>query len=582
MNEAVQNAPASVEDIQKDWHELTLRVAQLEAERLLLEQENKSLRGLVERAISYRQKSHTELVMMLTHLVSRLPINDAGVIVSRLVEHNNNVSQMLATLAKGIVDAASLPEPEMLKTLDQSKRELLSALKPVVEDLVKLESPLEPAMLQSLVVKPDLFVSPPVVRANRCYVKGFVPKERILKEFGEEALVFFIDRTTDAKLNPRPKLEEIALEFRGDFEAVFQQHPAYLASKRQELLQLFQRVQKSRANTEAARAQKNAFFRLSFLLELLHFYEHQSTEPHDVVFAHRLPGLVEQLVVTGPQEPLDEKMIQAGEELLHHIINPSHRQMVVNNIGKGGGTGKSLKFVLKLRGERLSEADEEQVIPEFIRHLIPLGQVPEPKRVSALLRLTNPAMQLVMARAILRSDRVAKEQAEALANAVSADLGIKEPLETAKVEQGDPVVMERQRAWAAIKNLISQRNEAVVVAAAIRERLHAKYDADEIKQSWVAITETDPLSLIRIFCQIPYLADGRTDPIARTIIESNVTRLTHEKYAATYKKVVNSLKSLFGARPDHPTLVNFLALVRWVDPEAANRLCADVGITVPV
>jgi hypothetical protein len=61
-----------------------------------------------------------------------------------------------------------------------------------------------------------------------------------------------------------------------------------------------------------------------------------------------------------------------------------------------------------------------------------------------------------------------------------------------------------------------------------------------------------------------------------------VTRLTHEKYAATHRKVVNSLKSMFAARPDHPTLVNFLALVRWVDPEAANRLGADIGMPLAV
>ncbi|HYG36650.1 MAG TPA: hypothetical protein VEC99_17785, partial [Clostridia bacterium] len=129
-------------------------------------------------------------------------------------------------------------------------------------------------------------------------------------------------------------------------------------------------------------------------------------------------------------------------------------------------------------------------------------------------------------------------------------------------------------------DLISRRTEANAVANAIRDRLHAKYDADEIRQSWITLTEADPMSLIRIFCHLPYLPTGKTDPIARTVLETYVTRLTHEKYAATYKKVVNSLKNMFAAKPDSPTLLTFIALVRWVDAEAANKLSADIGMPV--
>ena len=60
-------------------------------------------------------------------------------------------------------------------------------------------------------------------------------------------------------------------------------------------------------------------------------------------------------------------------------------------------------------------------------------------------------------------------------------------------------------------------------------------------------------------------------------METYVSRLVHEKYAAAYTKVVNSLRNIFNAKPDSPTLVNFLALVRWVNPEAASKICADVG-----
>ncbi|HWY73998.1 MAG TPA: hypothetical protein VN281_00190, partial [Verrucomicrobiae bacterium] len=116
------------------------------------------------------------------------------------------------------------------------------------------------------------------------------------------------------------------------------------------------------------------------------------------------------------------------------------------------------------------------------------------------------------------------------------------------------------------------------IAAAFRQRLHSKYDSDEIKQSWLTLIDADPMSLIRTFCQLPYLPDGRTDPIARTIMETYITRLTHEKYAATYNKVVNSLKNMYRAKPDSPTLVNFLALVRWVDPVSADRLSQDIGM----
>src|SRR5215467_8276536 len=92
---------ASVEEIQKGWHDLALRVTQLEAERAALEQENKALRFMIERTIEHRQKSHGELILLLTGLVSKLPINDVGAIVAKLVEHNSHVSETCAVLAKG-------------------------------------------------------------------------------------------------------------------------------------------------------------------------------------------------------------------------------------------------------------------------------------------------------------------------------------------------------------------------------------------------------------------------------------------------------------------------------------------------
>ena len=149
-----------------------------------------------------------------------------------------------------------------------------------------------------------------------------------------------------------------------------------------------------------------------------------------------------------------------------------------------------------------------------------------------------------------------------------------------KAEENLPPELERQIAWAKIKELIAQRTDPAAVAAAIRERLHAKYDADEMKQSWITLMEADPMSLIRVFCQLPYLANGKTDPVAQTAMETYATRLTHEKYGATYNKVLNSLKNMFHAKPDSPTLLNFIALVKWVSPESANKLTADIGMAM--
>ena len=571
---------APMEDIQKGWHELKLRVEQLEADRGALQRENHALRVLLERGIDHRQKSHSELVTILTTLVSKLPLNDVGVIVSRLVEHNTNVSHALAALINGTVEV-EIAQPEILKTLDQTKRDLLAALKQATEELAKLDPPLEKELLESLSADPKLFFSPRMVRANRCFAKGQLPRERVIREFGEEALICFKDMTTDPKLNPRPKPEEIVLAFRNDFEALFQQQADLLPNKRPQLEALYQQVQRSKAPTDQARALKSAFQRLSFAVELLHYYEHQNTEAPDVIFAQRLPTLVEQLGVAGPQAPLDEKLIQQVETLSAFVINPDHWLMIVNNVGKSGGVGKTLKYVLRLRCERV--ADLNHVVAEFVRHLIPppSEKPPSSQALAAVLRLLRPEMQRWVAKAIMNCDRIPKANAEALGKAIGAELGLT-GLEAKAPDQNAPSPeMERQQAWAKIKELIVKRTDAAAVASVIRDRLHAKYDTDEIRQSWITLTETDPMSFIRIYCQLPFRADGKTDPIARTVLETYVSRLTHEKYASTYHKIVTSLRTMFHAKPDSPTLLNFLALVKWANPEAATRLCADIGMPEP-
>ena len=394
-------------------------------------------------------------------------------------------------------------------------------------------------------------------------------------------MIFFKDMTTDPKLNPRPKPEEIVLAFRNDFETVFQQQAALIPNKRPQLEALYQRIQRSKGPTDQARAQKSAFQRLSFAIELLHYYEHQNTEAPNVIFAQRLPALVEQLGVTGPQEPLDEQLVLQVEALLAFVISPDHRLMIVNNVGKSGGAGKMLKHVLRLRGERV--ADLTRVVAEFVRHLIPPPpeKPPTSQALAALMRLLRPEVQRQVTKAIMTCDRLPKADAEALGKALGAELGLTGLEEEVRAPDALRPEVERQLAWAKIKELIAKRTDAAAIASVIRDRLHAKYDTDEIRQSWITLTEANPMSLIRICCQLPYRADGKTDPIARTVLETYVARLTHEKYAGTYLKIVTSLRTMFHAKPDSPTLLNFVALVNWSSPDAATRLCANVGMPVP-
>jgi hypothetical protein len=574
--ETTQSATvASSEQVQKEWNELTLRVKQLEAERTSQEQENKTLRTLLERVIEHRQKSHSELVLLLTALVSKLPMNDVGVIVSKLVEHNANVSEVCSVLIKGKSDAP-LPQPMVLKALNQTKQELSALIKTTVEELIASNSPLDAEQLKGFAARPETFFAPPAVRATRGFFKGQVPRERIVKEFGEGAVGLFNDMTT-GKLNPNPKLEEISLAFKSEFESLLPQS-SLPADKQKELRALHEQVQKSKTPTPEARAQKVLFLKLSFLLEMIHYYESEGGEAPDVIFAQRLPAIVEQLVVSGPQDPLDEKLLGLAESLMGHVINPDYRHAIVNNIGKGGGTAATLRHVLRLRTDKV--ADPDYFVTEFVKHLLPSKTAPKPEALTPIVRLIKPDIQRLVVFSIMDSDRLRKEEAEALGKAIGKELALSGLDAPRKLGATITPELERQLAWEKIKGLITSRAEPGAIATAIRQRLHARYDADEMKQSWVTLTEADPISLIRVFCQLPYLADGSTDPVARAVMETYVTRLTHEKYATVYNKVMNSLRNMHKANPHSPTLLNFLALVKWVDPEAANKLNADIGMAV--
>ncbi len=562
----------SLEEIQRGWNDLTVRVQQAERECTALAQENKTLRTLLERVVEHRKKSHGELVNLITTLVTKLPINDVGVIVSRLVEHSAAVNDVSAALINGRNEENML-QPAILKALDKTKRDLTAAIKPLVEELIRLQAPLDPAMLQALVTRPESFFAPAAVRAGRSFVKGQVAREQVVKDFGEEALIFFKDLTTDAKFNPRPKPEQIMLAFKSDFEALLQQNPDVAAARRAELVALHKKIRQSRAS----RAQKTAFLKLSFILELLHYYENQSTESPDVIFAQRLPPLVEQLVVTGDSDHLDENLIRQAEELLAFIINADYRQAVVNNFGKAGGAARTLRFVLTFRSAIFTEHDP--VTAEFVKHLLGAQPQPNPAALAAVLRLISADAQKTIVRAILNSDRLRREDAEALGKALIKELGLPEFPVTAKSKSGAAGDKTQMNAWGIIKELIASRASPNEITEAIRKQLHAKYDADEVKQSWLVLAESDPMSFVRVFCLLPYLPDGQTDPVARAVLESYANRLTHEKYAATYAKVVHALKNLFKVKADSPALVNFITLVKWVDPDSAAKIAKDIGIT---
>ena len=560
---------ASVEEIQKSWPDLTLRVQQLETGNTALEHENKVLRQLVERVIEHRKKSHSELVTLLTTLVSKLPLNDVGVIVSRLVEHNTQVGDISAALLHGKNDDAMM-QPAILKVLDKTKRDLKAAIQPLVEELIKLDAPLDGVMLQALVTDPDLFFTPASVRASRCFVKGQVPREKIVKDYGEEALIFFKDLTTDPKFNPRPKVAEILLGFAPDFEMLLQQNPNVVADKRNELVALHHRIRNSRS----ARAQKIAFLKLSFVLELLHYYENQNTESPDVIFAQRLPPLIEQLVVSSDSDVPDEKLILQAEALLSYIIAADYRKAVVNNFGKGSGLAKTQRLILTFRAMNFNEHDP--LTADFVKHLLALEKTPRPETFVVALRLLNADMQKVLIRAMINSGKLRKEDAEPLGKTIARQLGL--PETEVVVPKADATATPEQSGWEQIKAMIANRATPNDVTVAIRYRLHAKYDDDEVKLSWLTLSESDPMVFVRVFCLLPYMPDGQTDPIARAVLESYATRLTHEKYATTYAKVINALKNLFKVKADSPALVNFLALVKWVDPASAEKIAADIGM----
>ena len=568
----MQNVSAAVptlEEIQRDWPDVRLRLLDAEVQCHVLEQENKALRGLLEKVVEHRKKSHSELVTLITTLATKMPINDVGMIVTRLMEHGASVNEVCSAIISGRNEENFL-QPAILRALDKARGELTAAIKPLVEELIRLEAPLDPGQLLGLIDKPENFFTPAGRRANRGFVKGQVPREQLVRDFGEEALVFFKDMTTDAVHNPRPRPEEIMLAFKGDCDELLRQPSPLAEAKREGLLTLHRRVRQCRE----MRAQKEAFIKLSFVLELLHYYANQNTELPDVIFAQRLPPLVEQLVVTGENDPLDENRLQQVEALLAHIVNVDYRHAVINNFGKAGGAARTARFVLTFRAAVLT--DHNPITLDFVRHLIGAQKQPAVMPIAAVLRFLTTEGQQVMVRALLNTERLRREDGEILARELLRRLGLPElPVRAEASLPARPAV----NPWETIKEMISQRATPNDITNAVRKQLHAKYDTDEFKQSWLVLTESDPMTIVRVFSLLPNLPDGQTDPIARAVLETYASRLTHEKYLTTYAGVVGALRKLHKVKADSPALINFIALVRWVDPASADRIAEDVGIS---
>ncbi len=563
-------AVATLEEIQRDWPAVQSRLHDAEVQYRVLEQENQALRGLLQKVVEHRKKSHSELVTLITTLATKMPINDVGMIITRLMEHGASVNDVCSAIIQGKNEENFL-QPAILRALDKAKSELHAAIRPLVEELIRLEAPLDPVQLRALIDQPEGFFTPAGRRTNRGYVKGQVPQEQIIRDFGEEALGFFKNMTTDAVNNPRPKPEEIMLAFRSDFEDLLRTSPVAEA-KREALLVLYRRIRQSREH----RAQKEAFLKLSFVLELLHYYANQNTELPEHVFAQRLPPLVEQLVVTGENDPLDEKHLQQAEALLGHIVNTDYRQSVINNFGKSGGAARTARFVLTFRAAVLG--DNDPVTLDIVRHLIASQKQPAPGPIAAVLRFLPVESQAVLVRVLHNSERLRREDGEILGRALLRQLGLPELPVKAEASLPEKPAVDP---WVAIKEMIAQRATPNDLTEAVRKQLHAKYDTEEVKQSWLVLTESDPMTFVRVFCLLPYLPDGATDPVARAVLETFASRLTHEKYLTTYAGVIGALRKLHKVKADSPALVNFIALVRWVDPASADRIALDVGMATP-
>ena len=213
---------------------------------------------------------------------------------------------------------------------------------------------------------------------------------------------------------------------------------------------------------------------------------------------------------------------------------------------------------------------------DFLKHLLSQDKTLHARTFSVPLKLLNKDGQKAVLRCLVNSGRVRREEAEPIAKTAMKELGLDETEVFPKIEGSTGV---SGGGWDNVKLLIASRAAPNDITVAIRNRLHQKYDSDEVKQGWLVLAESDPMTLVRVFSLLPYLPDGQTDPIARPVLESFSNRLTHEKYTPTYNKVIGALKNMFKVKADSPALVNFVSIVKWVDPVSAEKIARDIGMS---
>ena len=157
-----------------------------------------------------------------------------------------------------------------------------------------------------------------------------------------------------------------------------------------------------------------------------HYYENQTTESPDVVFAQRLPPLVEQLVIAAEGETLDEKLIKQAEDLLALIIKPDHRAFRHQQHGQGQAV-RTLRFVLTFRAVKLTEIDPGT--QDLIKHLIPAGKIPKTATLLPILRRFRRTRRSSSSAAIAATERFRRQERPKRSprpsprNSVSKDLG---------------------------------------------------------------------------------------------------------------------------------------------------------------
>ncbi len=219
----------SVEEIQKAWRELTLKVGQLDAELTAAQQDNKVLRSLMERMIEHRQRSHSELI---TH--SHRPRRQIA--PQRPRRHRLAAGRAQRAGRRGFRQpcqgenrgrSAAARHPEGAGENQARPRHRLEGPPPGNWRGSTRHS--RPASSSRSSSSRTPFSRPPSSAPPAVTSRATSPRERVVKEFGEEALVFFKDLTTDVEIQSAPQAGRnragLQKRFRGAAEKQFRHQP---------------------------------------------------------------------------------------------------------------------------------------------------------------------------------------------------------------------------------------------------------------------------------------------------------------------------------------------------------------------